>query len=34
MSNRELAEIIFNLTAEINNSILAIREWQKETEES
>ena len=30
MTNRELAEIIYNLTIEIRKSIQALKEWQEE----
>ena len=30
MTNKELAEAIYNLTKEINESIKALKEWQNE----
>lgn len=30
MTNRELAEIIYNLTIEINKSIKALKKWKDE----
>ena len=32
MTNRELAEIIYNLTIEIQKSIKVLKEWQEEEE--